>query len=297
MKSNKILEISLIKKPDFRLDLSNIKWDDFFETFIGKKKSDIIVLDGFREKPFEEFFSDKQNNENHYDIPLQLCSFESSEMGKSFKKIVFQGDLHEVDFLGFKSKDIHILINGHVGNYVGCMMQTGSITIKGSAGHFVGAMMSGGSLVVNGDVGNYAGANLTGEMEGMAGGYLSVKGNAGKSFCRRMRRGFAFVSGDVGDFFARDMIAGSAIVGGTAGKLWGYGMRRGTIVFAKSQLVSPHVFKKTNHDFSSYWGLLKPVIESFNGPFANLANITPKRFVGDLAFGGKGECLFPRNRT
>ena len=93
------------------------------------------------------------------------------------------------------------------------------------------------------------------------------------------------------------MIAGSAIVGGTAGKLWGYGMRRGTIIFAKHQLVSPHVFKETNHDFSSYWGLLKPVIESFNGPFANLANVTPKRFVGDLAFGGKGECLFPRNMT
>ena len=297
MNSNKILEISLIKKPDFRLDLSNIKWDDFFETFISKKKFDINVLDGFREKPFEEFFSVEQNNENHYDFPLQPYSQESSERRESYKKIVFQGDLHEVDFLGFKSKDIHILINGHLGNYVGCMMQTGSITIKGSAGHFVGAMMSGGSLIVNGDVGNYAGANLTGEMEGMVGGYLSVTGNAGNNFCRRMRKGFASVSGDVGDFFANDMIAGSAMVGGTAGKLWGYGMRRGTIIFAKRQLVSPHVFKETSHDFSSYWGLLKPVIESFNGPFANLANVTPMRFVGDLAFGGKGECLFPRNRT
>ena len=297
MNSNKILEISLIKKPDFRLDLSNIKWDIFFETILSKKKFDITVLDGSRKKPFEEFFSIKQNNENHYDFPPHFYSQEISGKRKGYKKIVFQGDLHEVDFLGFESKDTHILINGHIGNYVGCMMKTGSITIKGSAGHFVGAMMSGGSLVVNGDVGNYAGANLTGEMEGMVGGYLSVTGNAGNNFCRRMRRGFAFVSGDVGDFFARDMIAGSAIVGGTAGKLWGYGMRRGTIIFAKSQLVSPHVFKETNHDFSSYWGLLKPVIESFNGPFANLANITPKRFVGDLAFGGKGECLFPRNRT
>jgi len=296
MTSNKILVISLIKKPEFRLDLSGIKWDQLFEIFISEKKSDAIVLDGPRKKPFEEFFSVKQNNENHYDSPSHFYSQEISDRRKSYKKIVFQGDLHEVDFLGFKSKDTHILINGHIGNYVGCMMQTGSITIKGSAGHFVGAMMSGGSLIVNGDVGNYAGANLTGEMEGMVGGYLSVKGNAGNNFCRRMRRGFAFVLGDVGDFFASDMIAGSAIVGGTAGKLWGYGMRRGTIIFAKPQLV-PHVFKETNHDFSSYWGLLKPVIESFNGPFANLANVTPKRFVGDLAFSGKGECLLLRNMT
>jgi len=69
MKSNKILEISLIKKPDFRLDLSNIKWDDFFENLISKKKSDITVLDGFREKPFEEFFSVKEDNEHDYDFP------------------------------------------------------------------------------------------------------------------------------------------------------------------------------------------------------------------------------------
>ena len=96
----------------------------------------------------------------------------------------------------------------------------------------------------------------------------------------------------MGDFFANDMIAGSAMVGGTAGKLWGYGMRRGTIIFAKRQLVSPHVFKETNHDFSSYWGLLKPVIESFNGPFANLANVTPKRFVGDLPLAEKENVYF-----
>ena len=297
MNSNKILEISLIKTPEFRLDLSSIKWDHFFESFISEERSDVSVLDGSRKKPFEEFFSVTQNNENHYDFTPRFCSQGILDRRKSFKKIVFQGDLREVDFLGFKSKDTHIFINGHIGSYVGCMMQTGSITIKGSAGHFVGAMMEGGSLIVNGDVGNYAGANLTGEMEGMAGGYLSVKGNAGNNFCRRMRRGFAFVLGDVGDFFANDMVAGSAIVGGVAGKMWGFGMRRGTIIFAKHQVVSPHVFKETYHDYSSYWGLLKPVIESFNGPFPSLVNVPPKRFVGDLAFGGKGECLLPRNAT
>ncbi len=297
MNTNRILEISLIKKPDFRLDLSNIKWDHFFKMAIKEELSDTNVLDGSREKPFEEFFSVKRNNEHHYDFPTDFYFEEISDRRKRFKKIVFRGDLREVDFLGFRNKDIHILINGNIGNYVGCMMQTGSITVKGSAGHFVGAMMSGGSLIVKGDVGHYAGANLTGEMEGMVGGFLSVKGNAGSNFCRRMRRGFAFVVGDVGDFFANDMIAGSVIVGGTAGKLWGYGMRRGTIVFAKNQVVPNHVFKETNHDFSSYWGLLKPVIESFNGPFPSLVNGSPRRFVGDLGFGGKGECLLPRNTT
>jgi len=72
MNSNKILEISLIKKPDFRLDLSNIKWNHFFEIFISGERSDTTVLDGSREKPFEEFFSVKQDNEHHYDFPLQF---------------------------------------------------------------------------------------------------------------------------------------------------------------------------------------------------------------------------------
>ena len=297
MDSNKILKISLIKKPDFRLDLSNIKWNDFLEVFLSRKKSDATILDGTKKKPFGEFFSVQQDNENHYGFPPNFYSEEISKRREGLKKIVFQGDLRKVDFLGFKSKDVHILINGCVGNYVGCMMQTGSITIEGSAGHFVGAMMAGGSLSVNGNVGHYAGSNLTGEMEGMTGGYLFVNGSAGNSFCRRMRRGFAYVLGDVGDFFANDMIAGSLVVGGTAGRMWGHGMRRGTIVFLKYQAVPLHVFKETNHDFSSYWGLLKPTIESLSGSLPSLAILQPRRFVGDLAFGGKGECLLPGNIT
>ena len=52
-------------------------------------------------------------------ISLLILFSRDFRQEKKFKKIVFQGDLHEVDFLGFKSKDIHILINGHIGNYVG----------------------------------------------------------------------------------------------------------------------------------------------------------------------------------
>ena len=68
MNSSKILEISLIKKPEFRLDLSNIKWDHFFEDSISEKTSDATVLDGSRKKPFDEFFSVKQDDKNYYDF-------------------------------------------------------------------------------------------------------------------------------------------------------------------------------------------------------------------------------------
>ena len=89
MNSNKILEISLIKTPEFRLDLSGIKWDHFFENFISEKRSDASVLDGSRKKPFEEFFSVKQNNENNYDFPPHFYSQEILDRRKSCKKIVF----------------------------------------------------------------------------------------------------------------------------------------------------------------------------------------------------------------
>ena len=61
-----ILVISLIKKPEFRLDLSGIKWDQLFEIFISEKKSDAIVLDGPRKKPFEEFFSGYKESPEDY---------------------------------------------------------------------------------------------------------------------------------------------------------------------------------------------------------------------------------------
>ena len=93
------------------------------------------------------------------------------------------------------------------------------------------------------------------------------------------------------------MIAGTVIVGGTVGRLWGYGMRRGTLVFARKQQVSTHVFKETFHDFTSFWGLMMPTIATFNVPIKSLLISSPRRFVGDLAFGGKGECLLPRDTT
>ena len=53
MKSNKILEITLIKKPEFRLDLSKINWDHFFENFtsffVSKKNNNSRIESIFEE--------------------------------------------------------------------------------------------------------------------------------------------------------------------------------------------------------------------------------------------------------
>tara|TARA_Y100000589_G_scaffold264205_1_gene254822 strand:+ start:673 stop:1569 length:897 start_codon:yes stop_codon:yes gene_type:complete len=294
MSSDKVWKVTLIKKPIFRLDLSNINWNQFTEANGAGEWSNFFILDGVNKKPFNDFFSVQKVTYYSDDEFCSSYDFEDiTNMRDLKKKIIFEGNMSDVDFLGFGNDGVHMLVNGNIGNYTGCLMKTGSITIKGSAGHFIGAMMSGGNLTINGNVGHYAGSNLTGEMQGMSGGHLVVKGNAGNSFGRRMRRGFAFVSGDVGDFFANDMIAGSAIIGGKAGRFWGYGMRRGTIVFAKDQEIPVQVFKETNYDFTSYWGLMRPTIESFNGPMQSFLDKTPRRFVGDLAFGGKGECLLP----
>ena len=298
MESSSIVKASLVRMPKFRLNFSTVKLEQFFEYVHKEGQTAFFVRDGVKWEPIEKFFTIHRVDRTRQEESIFSRPSEEDVANKRVPQtIIFEGDLSRIDFLGFKNDGIRITVNGSVGNYLGCMMSGGKVVVNGSAGHYLGAMMSGGSLTVCGNIGNYAGSNLPGEMEGMAGGQLVVKGNAGNNFCRRMRRGFAFVHGDAGDFFANDLIAGTVGVAGNVGIFWGYGMRRGTIIFAKNQHIPNYFFKETHHEFPSFWGLLKPKIESLEGLSTKLLQFPPKRFVGDLAFGGKGECLLLGNGT
>ena len=106
-----------------------------------------------------------------------------------------------------------------------------------------------------------------------------------------MRRGSAVVHGDVGDFLASRLVAGTMAIGGRCGAHPGYGMRRGTIVFAGPPPPVPATFMPTAHDLGVFWGLLARDLQSEGGAFAQLAGRRPQRHVGDIAVGGKGEWL------
>lgn len=204
----------------------------------------------------------------------------------------FEGDLSRMDGLGWGLEAGLIVVDGAVGHHLGTQMRGGEIRVTGDAGDLAGCEMSGGRLGVAGNVGDFAASPLPGSMDGMRGGMLVVQGRAGARFADRMRRGTAVVHGDVGDFCAARLVAGTVALGGRCGAHPGYGMRRGSLVFAGAAPEAvPLTFVPTRHDLRVFWTLMGRELDGQGGAFAGLAQREPQRFVGDLAAGGQGEWL------
>jgi formylmethanofuran dehydrogenase subunit C len=205
--------------------------------------------------------------------------------------LVLEGDLSRFDRVGAGMDGGALRAEGPVGDALGERMQAGTLAVAGSARDLVGCEMTGGRLEVHGDVGDCAASALPGDLDGMRGGTLVVRGRAGDRFADRMRRGLALVHGDAGDFMASRLVAGTIAIGGRCGRHPGYGMRRGTVVFAGAPPPLPPTFSPTTHDLRVWWTLLARDLEREGGAFAGLAARRPARHVGDAAVGGKGEWL------
>jgi formylmethanofuran dehydrogenase subunit C len=152
--------------------------------------------------------------------------------------------------------------------------------------------MAGGTLRIEGSVGDFAAAALPGSMDGMRGGLFVVQGNAGQRFGDRMRRGTALVFGDAGDFLASRLVAGTIGIGGRAGAHVGYGMRRGSVVFAASRCDVSPTFVPAIADVPVAWQLLARSLAKHGGPFEALPARRIVRHLGDLSAQGKGELIF-----
>jgi formylmethanofuran dehydrogenase subunit C len=109
-----------------------------------------------------------------------------------------------------------------------------------------------------------------------------------------MRRGTALVFGDVGDFVASRMVAGTIAIGGRCGAHGGYGMRRGSIVFAGSAPAAAPTFVPANAEAPVFWQLLARDLARHGGLFADLPSRAISRHLGDLAADGKGEWIVAR---
>jgi len=210
--------------------------------------------------------------------------------------IVFDGDLARFDRVGWQMAGGRIQVEGSVGHYAGACMSAGELVVKGDAGLLAACEMAGGTLTIEGNVDDFAASTLPGSMDGMRGGLLVVKGNAGARFGDRMRRGTALVFGDVGDFVASRMVAGTIAVGGRVGAHPGYGMRRGSVVFASSEPAPSQLatFVPALASADVFWQLLSRDLAAHGGPFTGLASRRIERHLGDLAAGGKGELILLR---
>ncbi len=270
---------SLKHAPALRVDLRGITPT----SLTGKSLAEVErLLVGFGNAmlPLAEFFT----------VEADLAAGAEDTLG-------FDADLSRFDRVGWQMTGGRIRVEGSVGHYAGGCMSGGELIVNGDAGLLAACEMAGGVLTIQGDVGDFAASTLPGSMDGMRGGTLSVKGNAGARFGDRMRRGTALVFGNAGDFLASRMVAGTIGVGGSAGAHAGYGMRRGSVVFASPQAL--HMASKLSPTFvpaiagaDVLWQLLARDLARHCGPFNALASKRIERHLGDLAAGGKGELIF-----
>jgi formylmethanofuran dehydrogenase subunit C len=153
--------------------------------------------------------------------------------------------------------------------------------------------MTGGSIHIQGKAGDFLAGALPGEQRGMSGGDIIVHGDAGDRVGDRMRRGTILVEGDVGSYCASRMVAGTIAVWGKAGENTGFAMSRGTLLLRQApERMLPTFNDCGEHDL----GFLRLMLRAWStlpSRFARLPGegTRVRRYVGDLANGGKGEIL------
>ena len=227
----------------------------------------------------------------HGNALVPLGEFFTIQSDGNDDTLAFEGDFSRFDRVGWQMAGGRITVDGSAGHYAGSCMTGGELLVKGHVGLLAACEMAGGQLTVDGDAGDFAASTLPGSVDGMRGGTLIVKGNAGERFGDRMRRGTALVFGDVGDFAASRMVAGTIGIGGQAGAHVGYGMRRGSVVFAAAAPSIAATFVPALVEADVFWQLLARDLARHGGPFERLPSRAIARHLGDLAADGRGELI------
>lgn len=205
-------------------------------------------------------------------------------------RIVIAGGGDRLDDVGGGMTRGEFVVDGNAGARAGIGMSGGRLLILGSVGPGAGTAMRGGELRIDGDAGDQLGGALPGDRHGMSDGIVIVAGGAGSSVGDRMRRGLIVVAGAVGRFCGARMAAGTIVVVGRVGEFPGAAMRRGSILALGGASLLPSFADCGVHDLVVQH-LLARVLMNHGLP-AIAAQLRPlRRWVGDLALGGRGEIL------
>lgn len=199
-------------------------------------------------------------------------------------------DCRRLDYLGRGMTCGTMRIEGNAGNYSGQLMLGGELIIEGSTGDFAANGMRGGMMRVLGNAGDRLGAALIGDRTGMAGGVVAIAGNTGDRLGDRMRRGLILVGGKAGNACGASMLAGTIVVSGGCGSQTGFGLRRGSLILGQMPDSIPATFNESGAVELTFLRLLQRHARSIlPGAIADVSGA--RRFMGDFAFGGKGEIL------
>ncbi|KAB2321270.1 formylmethanofuran dehydrogenase subunit C [Betaproteobacteria bacterium SCN1] len=197
-----------------------------------------------------------------------------------------------LDGLGRDMRTGMLRVEGAAGHYLAQGMRGGELIVDGDAGDCAANGMRGGCLRIAGNAGDWLAAALIGDRAGMGGGVVAVGGNAGDRLGDRMRRGLVLVRGRAGTACGARMRAGTLVVAGGCGTLAGFGLRRGSLILGQAPEAMPACHGDAGIVTLAWLGLLRRHAEAIL-PGAMPDTSRMHRYMGDLAFGGKGEILVP----
>jgi formylmethanofuran dehydrogenase subunit C len=249
-----------------------------------------IIPDKMTEKSLAEI---SRTRVFHGKQHVELGDFFRISGDPTTSRMVWEGDLSGVHWLGAEMKRGTIRVNGPVGRHVGSRMQGGQIEIHGNASDWLGGEMLGGSIDLHGTAGHLVGAAYRGSARGMTGGTILIRGNVGNEIGHSMRRGLIAVSGDAGDLIGFNMLAGTVLVFGNTGIRHGAGMRRGTIgLFAAEAPSLLPSFRHACHGRMQILRMLDRNLRTLAFPTPiSLGETAVDLYHGDLLEGGRGELI------
>lgn len=203
------------------------------------KKFSSIALEFDELIPDKVYNWDKEDFEK-YEVPIGNSRFpltdyfdievEGAAEGPEEVKMILDGDMGRVKYIGCKMSAGEIIVNGDADLQVGAEMTGGSITVNGNAESYAGREMKGGILEIMGNVREYCGTSYIGEWRGMSGGIIKVHGNAGKQLADCMSGGEIYVDGGCDILAGIHMTKGYIEIGGDVTR-WPAGqMKNGTVV-------------------------------------------------------------------
>ena len=202
-------------------------------------KTSSIALE-FDELIPDEIYGWSEEDFAKYEVPIGNSRFpitdffditvEGDAEGPNDVKMILNGDLNRVKYIGCNMSGGEIICNGNVDLHVGAEMSGGSIYVHGNAAAHAGREMSGGYLEIDGDTKEFTGASYIGEWRGMTGGKIVVKGNAGKQCGECLTGGRIHVLGNCDILAGIHMTKGIIEIDGDVNRWPGGQMKNGNIV-------------------------------------------------------------------
>lgn len=250
----------------------------------NQKKASSISLECDELIPDEIYTWEKADFEK-YEVPVGNSRFPLSDYfdveveGEAESpeevKMILNGDLSRLKYIGAKMSGGEIIANGNVDLHVGAEMSGGSILVNGSTEAHPGREMTGGSLEIMGNVKEFCGASYIGDWRGMTGGKITVHGDGGKQLGECLTGGEIHVKGNCDILAGIHMTKGLIQIDGDVNRWPGGQMKSGNIVINGK-------LGRLLEGFVQDGIVADPEVDGkvFSGQYI--------KYTGDLALNGKG---------